>query len=107
MNRKQIELNEMNCRYPNILIISNVETNHLPNLRKACYNDSAYYRSTGLGFFLSNPALNFKLPINRLIDVVLDVIGGGGGGAYGGGTKRKDCCNQIWESKFCIIFKCM
>ena len=48
------------------------------------------YRSTGFGFFLSNPALNFKLPINRLIDVVLDVIGGGGGGAYGGGTKRED-----------------
>ena len=93
MNWKQIELNgdEVSSRY--ILVISNVETDHLPNLRKLFSYDVDFYRSTGLGFFLSNPALNFKLPINRLIDVVLDVIGGGGGGAYGGGTKRKDCCN--------------
>jgi len=45
-----------------------------------------FYRSTGFGFFLSNPAFVFKLPIILFIDVVLEVIGGGGGGAYGGGT---------------------
>jgi hypothetical protein len=46
------------------------------------------YKSTGLACFFSRPAFVFKLPISRLIDDVLEVIGGGGGGAYGGGTKK-------------------
>ena len=45
-----------------------------------------HYTSTGVVTFFSNPAFIFKLPISRLIDVIL-AANGGGGGAYGGGTK--------------------
>ena len=48
-----------------------------------------FYKATGLGFFFSPPLRIFKLPISRLMDVVLEVIGGGGG-AYGGGTASRN-----------------
>ena len=61
------------------------------------------HTSTGVVTFFSNPAFILKLPIRRLIDVILAVIGGGGG-AYGGGTEIKNI-KQVEISYIGYLYK--